>query len=76
LLSTWHSNEFRSNSAIDSIWSRSDFHMLKREHFYHVGSSEDLRHPMIEALISNFPMREEAATVQRREQTALLALEG
>ena len=47
---------FRSNSAIDEVWSRSDFHMLKREHFYHVGSSEDLRHPMIEALISNFPM--------------------
>ena len=26
-----------------------------REHFYHVGSTEDLRHPMIEALITNFP---------------------
>ena len=76
LLSTWHSNEFRSNAAIDQVWSRADFHMLKREHFYHVGPSEDLRHPMIEALISNFPMTEEAVTVQRREQTVLFALEG
>ena len=75
LLSTWHSNEFRSNTAIDLVWSRADFHMLKREHFYHVGSSEDLRHPMIEALISNFPMTEEAATIQPTEQTVLFALE-
>lgn len=28
--------------------------MFTREHFYHVGSTEDLRHPMIEALITNF----------------------
>jgi DNA adenine methylase len=76
LLSTWHSNEFRRNSAIDLVWSRGDFHMLKREHFYHVGSSENLRHPMIEALISNFPMTEESVAVQRCEQTVLFALAG
>ena len=76
LLSTWHSNEFRSNSAIELVWSRADFHMLKREHYYHVGPSEDLRHPMIEALISNFPMTEQAVTVHRGEQTVLFAFEG
>jgi len=58
LLSTWHSNEFRSNPAIEAVWTRDNFHILKREHFYHVGSSEDLRHPMIEALITNFPTGE------------------
>jgi len=58
LLSTWHSNEFRTNHAIENIWTRDNFHILKREHFYHVGSSEDLRHPMIEALITNFPTDE------------------
>jgi len=58
LLSTWHSNEFRSNPAIETVWTREKFHILKREHFYHVGSSEDLRHPMIEALITNFPIGE------------------
>ena len=61
MLSTWHSNEFRTNTAIDRVWSGAHFHILKREHFYHVGSSEDLRHPMVEALVSNFPMSEPAA---------------
>jgi DNA adenine methylase len=75
LLSTWHSNEFRSNAAIELVWSRADFHMLKREHFYHVGSSEDLRHPMIEALISNFPMAEPAPLARPIEQPVLFALE-
>lgn len=75
LLSTWHSNEFRSNSAIENVWSRADFHMLKREHFYHVGSSEDLRHPMIEALISNFPLTQPTPTVRPVEQPMLFALE-
>ena len=75
LLSTWHSNEFRKNTAIDLVWSRPDFHMLKREHFYHVGSSEDLRHPMVEALIANFPVREDNAVVRHHEQQVLFALD-
>lgn len=75
LLSTWHSNEFRKNTAIDNVWSRADFHMLKREHFYHVGSSEDLRHPMIEALIASFPMTEENAVLRPHEQPVLFALD-
>lgn len=70
-LSTWHSNEFRTNTAIERVWSGAEFHMLKREHFYHVGSSEDLRHPMIEALVSNFPMPEPTAVVQPRIQPML-----
>ena len=75
LLSTWHSNEFRRNSAIDLVWNRPDFHMLQRAHFYHVGSSEDLRHPMIEALISNFPMTEEPALLRPITQPVLFALD-
>lgn len=75
LLSTWHSNEFRRNAAIDLVWNRPGFHMLQREHFYHVGSSEDLRHPMIEALIANFPMVEEPAPVRTMAQPVLFALE-
>lgn len=75
LLSTWHSNEFRRNAAIDLVWNRPDFHLLKREHFYHVGSSEDLRHPMIEALISNFPIHPITSDVQPEVQPTLFALE-
>jgi DNA adenine methylase len=56
VLSTWHSNEFRTNLAIEQKWLGESFHLFKKEHFYHVGSSEDLRHPMIEALITNFPV--------------------
>lgn len=58
MLSTWHSNEFRKNESIESVWNRQGFEMFKREHFYHVGSSEKYRHPMIEALISNFPIHQ------------------
>ena len=54
MLSTWHSNEFRTNTAIERNWADSRFHLLMREHYYHVGSTEELRHPMIEALITNF----------------------
>jgi DNA adenine methylase len=37
---------------IEPHWNDPRFHLLTREHFYHVGSTEDLRHPMIEALPS------------------------
>ena len=48
--------------------------MLKREHFYHIGLSEDLRHPMIEALIGNFLMTEEEAIIQPLTQPMLFGL--
>jgi DNA adenine methylase len=57
VLSTWHSNEFRQNILIERNWTVPGIHLLTREHFYHVGSTENLRHPMIEALVMNFPIR-------------------
>jgi len=72
VLSTWHSNEFRTNTMIERHWSDPCFHLLTREHFYHVGSTEDLRHPMIEALITNFPTRPPQREDQEAEQMALL----
>ena len=54
VLSTWHSNEFRENAFLKENWSAPGLHLFTRKHFYHVGSTEDLRHPMIEALITNF----------------------
>jgi DNA adenine methylase len=53
IFSTWHSNEFRVNSYLE-VWNSPRFTVHTREHFYHVGSTENLRHPMIEALITNF----------------------
>jgi DNA adenine methylase len=61
VLSTWHSNEFRSNAAMEKKWYGGSFHIFTKKHFYHVGSTEDLRHPMIEALITNFPTERDAA---------------
>jgi DNA adenine methylase len=52
ILSTWHSNDFRKNTYIETLWT--DLHVLKKEHFYHVGGSEENRNPVLEALITNF----------------------
>jgi DNA adenine methylase len=70
ILSTWHSNEYRKNVLIEKNWNDSRFHLLLREHFYHVGSSEDLRHPMIEALITNFPIQAPQPEAKEIEQLA------
>lgn len=73
VLSTWHSNEFRTNAAIKRSWSRPEFNLRTREHFYHVGSTEDLRHPMVEALIANFPLPDDEPAERPVEQTSLFA---
>lgn len=52
ILSTWHSNQHRENPFIKSLWSK--FHIIKIEHFYHVGAKEVNRKPMLEALIFNY----------------------
>ena len=73
ILSTWHSNEFRSNAMIEHHWNDPRFYLLTREHYYHVGSTEDLRHPMIEALITNFPTY--ASPLNRVEAEQLVFME-
>jgi DNA adenine methylase len=70
ILSTWHSNEFRKNTRIAQNWNEPRFHLLTREHFYHVGSTEDLRHPMIEALITNFQIQPASPEAEELEQLA------
>jgi DNA adenine methylase len=55
---------------IERNWNDPHFHLLTREHFYHVGSTEDLRHPMIEALITNFPVLAIQSETQESEQMA------
>jgi len=70
ILSTWHSNEFRKNQILEQNWTDSRYHILLREHFYHVGPSEDLRHPMIEALITNFSIAQAPPKIEQIEQLA------
>jgi DNA adenine methylase len=52
ILSTWHSNEYRKNEFIDTLWA--DYNILTIEHFYHLGGKEENRNPMLEALITNY----------------------
>ena len=52
ILSTWHSNQFRKNTYLETLWS--NLHVLTKEHFYHVGASEENRNPMLEAILMNF----------------------
>ncbi len=70
ILSTWHHNDYRRNTYIDSLWSK--YSILTREHFYHVGASEDNRNPMTEALITNFDATIEDSPLEAFEQMRLL----
>ena len=70
ILSTWHSNEFRTNAMIEQNWNGPRFHLWKREHFYHVGSTEDFRHPMIEALITNYAVHDYQPALAETKQLA------
>ena len=54
ILSTWHHKDFRSNEYIELFWNA--FHIHTKEHFYHVGGSENNRNPMIEAIITNYEL--------------------
>jgi len=71
ILSTWHSNQFRENELIKN-WLQPRFHLFTRKHFYHIGSTEELRHPMIEALITNFASTSYAVDRNAAEQLAFL----
>lgn len=52
ILSTWHSNKYRTNPAIERFAYH--FTILTREHFYHVGANEKNRNPMLEAIVLNY----------------------
>lgn len=53
ILSTWQENQFRSNVALQENWQEPGLHIIPVQHFYHIGASEQLRHSMTEALVTN-----------------------
>ena len=53
ILSTWLKNRFRDNRSLQQNWQNPNFQITPVQHFYHVGASEDLRHSMTEALVTN-----------------------
>jgi DNA adenine methylase len=58
ILSTWHSNEYRTNSLLQANWQEARFSMRTIEHFYHVGATEELRNAMREAIVANYTLPE------------------
>jgi DNA adenine methylase len=73
ILSTWHSNQYRTNLALEKY--ASDFKVLTREHFYHVGANEDNRNPMLEAIVLNYsPASLEYQNIEQREKIVQLQL--
>lgn len=52
ILSTWHHNKYRENTYITKYWN--NFNIDTKEHFYHLGASENNRNEMIEALVTNY----------------------
>jgi DNA adenine methylase len=52
ILSTWHSNQHRENFYINKLWS--EFSIITKEHFYHIGAKELNRKPMLEALVASY----------------------
>ncbi|MCR4317149.1 MAG: Dam family site-specific DNA-(adenine-N6)-methyltransferase [Planctomycetes bacterium] len=69
ILSTWHSNQFRKNEYLDTMWGR--FNVVTKEHFYHVGAKEDNRNSMLEALVMNFDPARESIECSRPLQLSL-----
>ncbi len=65
ILSTWHSNRYRVNTALEKY--SEGFHISTREHFYHVGASEENRNAVLEAIVLNYTQRE-----HERNQLVLL----
>lgn len=47
--STWKENKYRSNDHLEKHFS--EYTVLTKDHFYHVGSQESLRNAMEEALV-------------------------
>ena len=69
ILSTWHSNKYRENVFIDELWS--EYRILTRDHFYHVGAKENNRNPMLEAIVMNYDAR---CASQSTDHTAIQSL--
>lgn len=70
ILSTWHHNDYRENEFIKTLWNK--FSIITREHFYHVGGSEENRNPMVEALVTSFTPVSRVFEFSRPTQLELL----
>jgi DNA adenine methylase len=65
MVSTWHSNEFRANAYINTVWK--NYRIETAEHFYHVGAQEENRNPMVEALIMSYQPAIKEVVLKRQQ---------
>ncbi len=72
ILSTWHHNDFRANEYIALLWEQ--FHVFTKQHFYHVGGSEENRNPVTEALVTNYLPARIMNSIEANEQHTLSEL--
>ena len=69
ILSTWHSNQYRSNLAIPRL--EEAYYVITHEHFYHVGARETNRKPVLEALVTNYQPTTYRPQSEQYQQAAL-----
>lgn len=71
-ISSWHSNKYRSNHYLDTLWG--DFNLATTEHFYHVGASETNRNAVLEAFITNCEVHEAFYTKPSKSEKEMFQL--
>jgi DNA adenine methylase len=72
-ISTWHSNSYRRNEYLQTLWS--DYNIATTQHFYHVGANESNRNEVLEALITNCEVSEELFIKKSKSEKTVLQLE-
>jgi DNA adenine methylase len=70
MVSTWHSNQYRKNAYVESLWK--NYSVLTTLHFYHLGGKEENRNEVTEAVILNYklPLDQEPVRNSVYEQLA------
>ncbi|PCI02564.1 MAG: DNA adenine methylase [Zetaproteobacteria bacterium] len=69
ILSTWLSNQYRTNEYIFSVWK--DCFISTKEHFYHVGAKESNRNAVYEALLSNIRLTDSIPSHEMKRRIEL-----
>ena len=64
ILSTWLSNQYRTNDYVFSVWK--DCYVATKEHFYHVAGKQTNRNAVYEALLSNMELKDSISNTEMK----------
>lgn len=70
ILSSWYKNKYRENEYIPKLWG--DLFLTTQEHFYHVGAKEENRNSVLEAILTNFPYKDDDFQKKKAVQLELI----